>query len=119
MFAIKTCRLSDERTVGHLPREVSRPTKYLIDRGAKVTVTLSSSNYRKSPLFQGGFEIPCIVEITLPGSIMGHMLLKPYKNMVTELYCNPKDETIIGNFLEKNVNVNVNVQQQKKEKKSC
>ena len=32
MFAICTCRKDCEKTVGHLPREISRPTKYLIDR---------------------------------------------------------------------------------------
>ena len=39
IFAIKTCRrVLDKQTVGHLPREISRPTKYLIARGAKVMV---------------------------------------------------------------------------------
>ena len=37
MFAIKTCRLEGGEIVGHLPREISRPTKFLLDRGAKVT----------------------------------------------------------------------------------
>ena len=66
MFAIKTCRISDEITVGHLQREISRSTKYLIDRRAKVTAKLSTTKYRKSPLFQGSLEIPCIVTISLP-----------------------------------------------------
>ena len=79
MFSIKTCRTSDRAIVGHLPREISRPTKYLIDRGAKVTAKLSSTNYRKSPLFQGGLEIPCIVTVSLPASIKGHMLIQRYQ----------------------------------------
>ena len=37
MFAIKTCRLEGGEIVGHLPREISRPIKFLLDRGAKVT----------------------------------------------------------------------------------
>ena len=53
MFAARACRKDCEKTVGHLPREISCPTKYLIDREAKITVKLSSINYRKSRLFQG------------------------------------------------------------------
>ena len=45
--------------VGHLPREISRPTKYLLDQGAIVTATITSGHYRKSPLFQSGLEIRC------------------------------------------------------------
>ena len=105
MFAIKTCRIEDEITVGHLPREISRPTKYLIERGAKVTVKLSSTHYRKSPLFQGGLEIPCAVTVSLPASIKGHMLIQRYQDMVEELYCEPKEEVIMGSFVENNLNV--------------
>ena len=32
MFAIRACRKDCEKTVGHLLREISRATKYLIDR---------------------------------------------------------------------------------------
>ena len=54
MFAIKTCRMGDRTTVGHLLREISRPTKHFFHRRAKVTAKLLSTNYRKSQLFQGG-----------------------------------------------------------------
>ena len=37
MFAIKTSRLEGWQILGDLPREISRPTKFLLDRGAKVT----------------------------------------------------------------------------------
>ena len=47
-FAIKT-RNNSGQTVGHLPMKLSRITKFLIDRGAKVEAHLSSANYRKSP----------------------------------------------------------------------
>ena len=41
MFAIKV--VDDTGIViGHLPREISRPTKFLIDRGAVVTAKVSS-----------------------------------------------------------------------------
>ena len=62
VFAIKTSRMSDNKIVGHLPRQISRATKFLLDRGANVTARLSSTHYRRSPLFQGGLEIPCTVK---------------------------------------------------------
>ena len=105
-FAIKTCRQLDGILVGHLPREISRPTKFLLDRGATIQATLSATHYRRSPLFQGGLEIPCNITVSMPGSIKGHMILQRYQNMVEELYCQPKDEIIMGSFLEKQHCVN-------------
>ena len=103
IFAIKTCPTEDSLTVGRLPREISCPTKYLLDRGATIVAKLTATHYRKSPLFQGGLEIPCEVTVSMPGSIKGHMLLQCYQNMVEELYCQPKEEVIMGSFIEKNV----------------
>ena len=60
-FAIKVCKEGKEVPVGHLPREISRATKFFIDRGANITVTLTSDHYRRSPLIQGGMEIACKV----------------------------------------------------------
>ena len=100
MFAIKTLHADGRTTVGHLPREISRPTKFLLDRGAKVEAELSATHYRRSPLFQGGLEIPCLVRITMPGSIIGHLLLEEYEKVVLRVYCEPKDEIIIGKIIE-------------------
>ena len=51
MFAVKVCLTTDdEMIVGHLPMEISRITKFLIDRGANVSAKLTSTNYRRSPL---------------------------------------------------------------------
>lgn len=98
MFCIKVCK--NGTIVGHLPREVSRPTKFILDRGAIVKAQLTGSHYRKSPLFQGGLEIPCIVTVTLPGTIRNHMVLDRYRELVTNLYCEPANEVVVGNFLE-------------------
>lgn len=100
IFAIKTLHADGRTTVGHLPREISRPTKFLLDRGAKVEAELSATHYRRSPLFQGGLEIPCLVRITMPGSIIGHLLLEEYEKVVLRVYCEPKDEIIMGKFIE-------------------
>ena len=85
--------------VGHLPRQISRPTKFLLDRGALIIAKITSSHYRKSPLIQGGLEIRCKVSVSLPGTIKNHMLLDCYKELVNKLYCEPKNEVLIGNFL--------------------
>ena len=73
--------------VGHLPREISRATKYLLDRGAIVTATITPEHYRKSPLFQD-------------------VLPQIYEQFVKTLYAEPKDEVIVGSyFTEKNLSV--------------
>ena len=53
-------------TVRHIPMENSRVTKYLMDRGARFTVVLTSSQYCVSPSVQGRLEIPCEIGICLP-----------------------------------------------------
>ena len=65
LLAIKTCledEHGEEQIVGHLPLELSRFTKYLLDRGASGIAILSTTHYRRSVLVQGGLEIPCIVK---------------------------------------------------------
>ena len=52
-FAIKTVNESGE-IVGHLPKEISRVTKYFLDRGASMYCKLSSEHYRRPPSVQGG-----------------------------------------------------------------
>ena len=65
MSEIKTC-LTDgngkQQIVGHLSLELFLFTKYLLDRGAIVTVKLSSTHYGRSVLGQRGLEIPCMVK---------------------------------------------------------
>ena len=75
------------------------PAKYLLDRGATVKAVITCSHYCHSSLFQGGLEILCSVTVIMPGTIPNHLLLDRYRELVTELFCEPKDEIIIGNFL--------------------
>ena len=37
MFVIKTCRMNENKIVGHLPSEISHTTKFLLERVADVT----------------------------------------------------------------------------------
>ena len=53
LFAIKTCT-SEGEIVGHLPMEIARVTNFLLGRGAVIIATLNTTNYRRSPLVQGG-----------------------------------------------------------------
>ena len=96
-FAIKTCRMNENKIVGHLPREISRATKFLLDRGANVT-HFSSTHYRRSPLFQGGLEIPRTVKVCLPDR---NMLIGKYKEIVESCISN-QSEVIVGCFIKKN-----------------
>ena len=59
IFAIKTCSNQDPRGVGHLPQEISHITQYLLERGTEIEAQLISTQYRRSPITQGGLEIPC------------------------------------------------------------
>ena len=97
--------------MGHLPREISRPTKFLLDRGAEIVAEIESSYYRRFPLIQAGLEICWKVSATLPGTIKDHMLLDRYKELVNKLYCEPKNEVIIGNFLSSVANENIHLNQ--------
>ena len=100
VFSIKTCQGS-WKTMGHLPREISRATKFLLDRSATVNAKLSSAHYRKSPLFQGVLEIACIITVTMPGTVRNNMVIERYKGIAERIYCEPKNEVVIGCFFGK------------------
>lgn len=86
-------RLADS-IVGHLPREISRCTRFLISRGGNVKVTVIDSKHRRSPLVQGGLEIPVTVCIELDSTSKNMLVLERYKKLVSENYKEP----INGNF---------------------
>ena len=81
-------RIADS-IVGHLPREISRFTRFLISRGGMVKVTVDDSKYRRSPLIQGGLEIPVTVHIELDSTPRNVTVLERYKQLVNESYKEP------------------------------
>ena len=87
-------RLSDS-VVEHLPREISRYTRFLISRGGKVKVTVADSKFRRSPLIQGGLEIPVTVCIEIHYTSKNVSMLERYKKLMNENYKEPKKN---GNF---------------------
>lgn len=99
MFSMKVCKLSTGQIVGHLPMEISRITKFIMDRGASVSLKILGRHYRRSPLVQGGLEVPCEVTVTMSGSVVNHLLLTRYETLLEELYIEPKNEEIVGTFL--------------------
>ena len=101
VFAIKTCK-PDGTVVGHLPREISRAAKFFLDRGAQISAILTSTDYRRSPLVQGGLEIACKVIVKLPGNVRSHLLMDRYVEIVKVKYIEPKHEVILGSSLKKN-----------------
>ena len=80
--------------------KISRATKFLPDPGAEVSITLTGTHYRRSPLVQKGLEIQCNLTASLPGySTRNHVLLQKYFEIVSDLYVEPTKEEIIGSFL--------------------
>ena len=72
--------------VGHLPREISMFTRFIILHGATVKVKVSDTKYRRSPLIQGGLEIPVEVEVQMENSSENQQALSKYQTLVAENY---------------------------------
>ena len=56
----------------------------------------------------------------MPGTVRNHMVMDRYKEIVSGLYCEPKNEIIIGSFLERAdvVEAATGVQPNKEQKKT-
>ena len=98
IYAIKTCK-DDGTIVGHLPRELSRVLKFLLDRGAMISAELVSVHYRKSPLVQGGLEIPCKVIVRMSPTVRNNQLLDRLLELVSTIYSEPDTPVIMGSIL--------------------
>ena len=103
VFAIKTCSKGSLQAVGHLPREISRLTKFILDRGVEAEPRLTSTNYRRSPITQGSLEIPCTVKVKMPATLLNRKLLERYGEMVDHLYKEPEDDLVMGSFVFDNI----------------
>lgn len=62
ILSVKTC-LSSRINVRHLTKEISRLTKFLIDKSVIVKPTLTTTDYRRSPLVSRGLEISSLLLI--------------------------------------------------------
>ena len=61
-----TDALKKQQVVGHLPKEITQFTSFIINHGAAVSVKVVDINYRRSPLVQRGLEIPIEVCVVMP-----------------------------------------------------
>ena len=86
--------LKQQQVVSHLPREISRFTWFIINHGAAVSVKVVDINYRRSPLVQGGLEIPIEVCVVMPLSDANKRALDTYRTLINENY----EEPVNGNF---------------------
>ena len=99
-FAIKMVMMEKnrEKIVGHLPREISRPTKFLLVKGAVIHAEISSVKYRHSLLVQGVLELSCKVFVPMPSTVLNENLISKYKSLVAPLYVEPTKEAEVGSF---------------------
>ena len=100
MFAIQVCQQETNKRVGHLPMEISRITKFLINRGARIQATLTSTHYRRSPLVRGCLEIPCEITVQVTNGDHRKELLERYEILLNDLYLEPVTDDVVGCFLE-------------------
>ena len=90
-FWHKSLWTNNEKPVGYLPRETSRVSEFIIERGTTVDVELTSDHYRWSPLVQGGVEIKCKVTVKVLNATR-RLVTESYRALVEELYVEPKEE---------------------------
>ena len=76
-------------TVGHLPREISRITHFLMFYGANVTTKVVDPHHRRSPLVQGGLEIPVLIIVNMDYSPQNQAALTKYEELVKRSYQEP------------------------------
>ena len=83
--------LAVESTVGHLPREISRLTRFIMLHGAIVVIKVTDTHHRRSPLVQGGLEIPVQVTVKMDYSPQNKDALFKYESLVEQYYKEPVD----------------------------
>ena len=76
-------------TPGHLPREISRFTRFLISRGADVFLTVKDTHFRRSLLIQGGLEIPVETTVRMEASTKNVEAIEGFKQLVEQHYNEP------------------------------
>lgn len=60
---------------------------------------LTSRHNRRSPLVQGGMEIPCLISIKMASTLKNTQLVEKYLELVNQKYAEPKEEEILGSFV--------------------
>lgn len=79
--------------------EISRPIKFLLDRDAQITATLTSTSYYAFSLVQVGLEIPRLVEVFMPLTINNKEIISKYEELIDALYQEKDCWPVIGSIL--------------------
>ena len=77
--------------VGHIPKEISRYTRYIVEHGASVDGFVLATHHRPSPLIQGGLEIPIKLVVRLTDKEVNSAKLQKYLKFVDKKYKEPVD----------------------------
>ena len=70
-----------------------------MNRETIVSAQLSSEHYLRSPI---GMEVARKVTVKIPGTCVNILLMEKYKQLVQQFYIEPKNEEILGLFLQAN-----------------
>ena len=82
--AIKTMVFGKLKTVGHIPREVSRHTDFYIkEEGGRIDASVLSTRYRSSAIPSGGLEISLMMTFRSPTYITHQKM----KDFMAKLFC--------------------------------
>lgn len=60
--------------------------------GASASAKVVDTHYRRSPLGQGGLEIPIDVTVEMPNSEKNEQAIKMFQELVTEKYKEPVND---------------------------
>lgn len=83
-------RIADS-VVGHMPKELSRIVYFIMLHGASVSAKVIDTHNRRSPLVQGGLEIPVEVAVEMPSSEKNELAIRTFQELVMEKYKEPVD----------------------------
>ena len=70
--------VTEIQVVGHLPRKISRFSKFFCDYGGEHSTLVRDPKYRRSPIPQGGLEIPITLKV-FKGDTPDHVFKKMWE----------------------------------------
>ena len=89
--------------VGHIPRELSRFTKFFLDYGGLLTANVKATKFRQSPLPQGGLEIP--IKLAIGKGEASDDVFEKMKDFVDNNYIEPEKVSVIQSKKDDNVDL--------------
>ena len=81
-----------------LPREIYRPTRFSLLRAGVAVAEVINTTHRRSPLVQGGLEIPVKVVVEIEATAKNRLIIDKYKQLVLANYKEPDLNVLNGHF---------------------